>query len=444
MKCNKILSLTLALAMMVSAAAGCSKENTDGSKPVENTQSTQSQTEESKVTGKITVLTNRTDIVDTVLADYAKKFAEKYPGAEVTFEAITDYEGDVKTRMSTTEYGDVLLMPDVAPSQYADYFEPLGTVDEMKTKYRYIESKGSYDGQVYALTTFGVASGMVYNKKVFEDAGVTELPNTPEKFLQALQKIKDSNPEVIPYYTNYAAGWPLDKWQDNSISTAGDANFNNSLAHTDEPFKKDGPLYTNYKLLYDIVNQKLCEVDPMTTDWEQSKQMMADGKIGAMMLGSWAISQVQALAANKDDISMMPSPMNVNGTVYVTSSPDYMICVNKNSQNKETALAYLDWFTNESGFAAYNESISPSLSEPMPDLLKPLDDLKVTYIEPAAAPKEEQGLTDKIAKEAEISLNTDTWKKVIVEKALASESFDDYMNELNGKWAAARADLNVQ
>ena len=76
----------------------------------------------------ITVLTNRTDIVDTVFnAEYAPAFAAANNGTQVKFEAITDYEGEVAIRMNTTEYGDVLLIPNsVKPEQYADFFEPMG------------------------------------------------------------------------------------------------------------------------------------------------------------------------------------------------------------------------------------------------------------------------------------------------------------------------------
>ena len=49
-----------------------------------------------KIAGDITVLTQRTDLVDTVLPEYKKKFEAKYPGTNVKFEAITDYEGEVR------------------------------------------------------------------------------------------------------------------------------------------------------------------------------------------------------------------------------------------------------------------------------------------------------------------------------------------------------------
>lgn len=82
-----------------------------------------------EVSGDITVLTNRTDIVDTVFQDYKSQFEAEYPGVTVTFQAIKDYDGEVTTRMSTDDYGDVLLIPTtVTPADLGDFFEPLGTV----------------------------------------------------------------------------------------------------------------------------------------------------------------------------------------------------------------------------------------------------------------------------------------------------------------------------
>src|SRR5689334_11876561 len=112
-----------------------------------------------EVKGAITVLTNRTDLVTTTLPGYAKKFEAKYPGTKVTFQGVTNYDDDVTTQLSSGDYGDVLLVPNaVAIDQYSQFFEPLGTPDELKARYRFL-SPATYQGQVYALSLGGVAKG---------------------------------------------------------------------------------------------------------------------------------------------------------------------------------------------------------------------------------------------------------------------------------------------
>ena len=447
MKAKKILALTLATLTIGTAFAGCGTKNdssSSDSSAADTTTAADSKADPASVKGDITVLTNRTDIVDTVLKDYSAKFKEKYPNVNVKWEAITNYEDDVKTRMSTTEYGDVLLIPGIAPSEFPTFFEPLGKVDDLKSTYRYVDSKGKFEDTVYGLTTFGAAQGVLYNTKVFKDAGITTSPKTSDEFIADMKKIKDKfGDDVIPYYTNYAAGWTLNQWQDQIISVSGDPDYINNMAHEDDPFAQGKAPYQVYKLMYDLVKAGVVEKDPMTSDWESSKQMLADGKIGAMVLGSWSIGQIQALAKDPADVGYMPFPSNKGGKMYATSGPDYQMGVNKNSKNKEAALAFLHWFIDESKFYDYCQSISPRIDDPLPASLKAFADMGVEFVVGNPAKAGEDGLVDKVAKQAELGQYDDPWKKPIVEKALSGESFDDYMKELNGKWKQARADVGA-
>ena len=55
-------------------------------------------------TGDIKVVTWRTDLVeDGTFEKYAEEFNKEYPDVNVTFEGITDYAGEMHTRMSTDE-----------------------------------------------------------------------------------------------------------------------------------------------------------------------------------------------------------------------------------------------------------------------------------------------------------------------------------------------------
>ena len=145
----------------------------------------------------------------------------------VKFEGITDYEGEMKTRMSTTNYGDVIGIPH-------DPARPVRAVLRAARRDRRLRGQvpvphdgTAFDGTQYGIAIGGNANGVVYNKKVFEEAGVTELPDDAEDdWLDALQEIKD-NTDAIPLYTNYKDGWPLTQW------------FGNLGAVTDDP---DAPI----------------------------------------------------------------------------------------------------------------------------------------------------------------------------------------------------------
>lgn len=404
------------------------------------------------LSGTITVLSHRTDLdQDGTLARYSEEFKALYPDVTVNWETITDYAGEVATRLNTTDYGDVLnIPPSLSADKFSQFFSPLGTVEELGAKYQFI-NEGSYDGTVYGIATTGNANGLLYNKEVFEAAGITEVPKSPEEFLAALKAIAD-NTEAIPLYTNYHAGWPLTAWNTGIQAFSANPDYANvELPHLDAPFASDQPLYQSYKMLYDAVKAGYTELDPTTTDWEKSKVMIANGEIGVMNLGSWAITQMQAAAvdAGKDAsiIGYMPYPTSVDGVQYAGAGGDYKIAVNVNSPNQEIAKAFLTWFVEESNFAYDQGGIPPLLDAELPPAYDAFSAAGVVLVMDTPAKAGEEGWVNNIDSEAEIGWNNGSglWQSTIVDAARGQipETFDDLMNAANEKWAAARVSLGV-
>lgn len=393
--------------------------------------------EEGAPSGEVLVLTNRTDIVDTTFQDYKKTFEEKYPEVTVKFEALTDYAGEVKTRMSTKEYGDVLLIPStVEQADYPDFFEPLGTTDELGEKYRFI-NEAALDGTVYGIATFGNANGMVYNKDVFEEAGITEMPTTPEDFMADLQAIQDKT-EAIPLYTNYKDGWPLGWPQSLMGSVSGDADALVEMAAEKAPWEEGKEKATLDSLLYDVVEAGLVEEDPTTTNWENSKNLMGTGQIAVMPLGTWALAQMQEAAekagADPASIGYMPAPFQVDGGFVSPIGGDYKMAINVNSESKAAARAWIDWIGQESGYSDEVGGLSPLIDAPAPPALKEFEETGVTYLE--MTPSAELNTVDN---EAEIGLSNPDYYRELVDAArgASGKSKEEIFTSLNEKWGAA-------
>ncbi|MEU0128371.1 ABC transporter substrate-binding protein [Streptomyces sp. NPDC006289] len=397
-----------------------------------------------KVSGGITVLTNRTDqIADGTLKKYAAEFNKTYPGVKVKFEGLTDYEGETKIRMNTENYGDVLLIPNsLSVEQYPDFFAPLGGSGALSAKFDYTDH-ATVDGRVYGLANIGVANGFVYNKSVWAKAGVKDWPATPQEFVADLEAVK-SKTDAVPYYTNYKDGWPLTNWTNAIGSPSCDSGAYDALAKTEEPWGGGEDLHAIDELLYTIVDKGLAEPDPTTTNWEDSKSRIGAGKVGAMWLGSWAISQMRAAAEaagkNPDDIAFMPFPVRRDGTYCSVLSPDYQYAVNAHSENKGAARAWLDWYITESGQAASEGSISSVKGAPLPDTLKAFSDNDVKLI-----PRDQENIAEvnKIDKASEIGITAQDYRQKLVDVArgAADGDMDSYFGELNAKWAEARQTL---
>lgn len=405
------------------------------------------------ISGTITWLNHRTDLdKDGTLAKYADEFHALYPGVTVKWETMTDYAGEMQTRMNTTDYGDVLFIPPaLTADKFANFLSPLGSADELSKKYQFIPSEGTYNGTVYGVSITGNAQGLIYNKDVFKAAGITTLPKTPDEFLADLKLIKEKT-QAIPLYTNYHAGWALTQWDSQIESVSGDPDFKNlKFIHMDAPFAAGQPSYVIYKMLYDAVKAGYTEKDPTTTDWEKSKSMIANGDIAVMCLGSWAISQMQGAAktAGKDPavIGYMPFPTNINGKQYAGAGGDYKIAINKNSKNQEADKAFVTWFLEKSNFAYDQGGIPPLLGAKLPPQYDDFASANVIFVPDTAAKAGEEGLYVAIDKQAEIGFanGSGTWQATIIDAARGqtSQSFENIMNDANTKWAAARKALSV-
>ncbi|MGR0319626.1 ABC transporter substrate-binding protein [Agromyces sp. ZXT2-3] len=400
--------------------------------------------DEGEITGEITVLTNRTDLVDTVFQDYAAEFTAEYPGTSVKFEAITDYEGEVTTRMSSTEYGDVLLIPNtVTRDQLPQFFEPLGDESELSGEYRFTQEQ-AFEGQVYGLSLGGVAEGVVYNKRIWEEAGVTEAPTTPDEFLAALEAVKGNG--SIPFYTNYKDGWPLSIWNSQRAILA-DPSAATIVVESDAPWSEGEIQYITDGLLYDIVAAGLNEEDPLTTNWEESKTLLGTGEVSAMLLGSWSIGQMQAAAedagASADDIGFLPFPYQTDGSFHAQAGGDYKAGINVNSDNKATARAWIDWFIAESGFAQSQGMIPADLDGEFPPALQDFIDSGVELVTLDPAPDDMATAEEDVMAASEIDLRGQIYRQQLVDVARGAADGDkeSFFDELNARWSDARDEV---
>ena len=420
MKVRKQLALLLAGALTVGSLTGCGGNANTGSTGDK---------------GKtLTVLTHRTDM-DATFKKYKEEFEASHAGVTVNFESVNDYQNTLSTRMGTEDYGDVLMMPaNITKNQYKDFYEPIGTNDELKGKYGFLDN-ANVEGTIYGLSTGANANGYVYNEKVLKDAGITKTPTTPEEFQVALKAIKEKEPDVVPLYTNYHDDWALTNWSNaQQIEISGDIDYMNKMVYSKEAFAPGSPTYTSLKILYDSVANKYVEKDPMTSDWEKSKQDLADDKIGIMSLGSWAVGQIKAKSKTPENIKFMGAPALHDGKQYVQIASDYMMGVNIHSKNKDIAKDFVKYFVEK--YPNDSEMISSIVGAKLPDYLSGASNLELVQAKMGTTQSTID--LDKVQKESLINLNDSKWVKTIIEIGLGNgkQTFEEYMASLNKSWAS--------
>ena len=111
-----------------------------------------------------------------------KEVGDKYyqeKGVKIEWEAITDYQGIVQTRMNTKDYGDVLnILSSFKASELGEFFEPLGKLEDYSDYVGVAERADLDTDTVYGIPNGLGADGIVYNKKCFAAAGYDEFPKT--------------------------------------------------------------------------------------------------------------------------------------------------------------------------------------------------------------------------------------------------------------------------
>ena len=404
-------------------------------------------------TASIKYLHHKTDREeDGTMAAMIAEFNKEFPNITVTTEGVTDYAEDSLLRLSSQDasWGDIMHIPAVDKSDLSTYFMPLDTLDNLSQQLNFVSS-WSYDGVCYGIPYMANAQGVLYNKRIFTEAGITTLPKTPDEFIADLQLIKD-NTDAIPLYTNYAAGWTMGAWDAyvGIVSNGDDTYMNQKLVHTAEPFKDPGDgtgAYNLYKILYDAVANGLIEDDYTTTDWEGCKGMLNRGEIGTMVLGSWAYAQMQEAGDTPEDVGYMPLPMSVGGTQYVSAGGDYNYGINvyASDENKTAALIFVKWMTEKSNWC-YNEGgYTVVKGGQNPDMYAAFDGCTVLSDQDALAG--EATLLNDMNAESELSINAggnDKVQRIVEAAATGSETFDDIMADWNAVWQDAQEELGVE
>lgn len=441
---KKLLSLILALCLVLGMASFASAEEPlptfDQIVLGENTE----------LTAKIHFAYHRTDIPEK-LQGYVDEFRKTYPNVEIEYELITDYAENALMRVGNTDW-TIMGIPTVQKDELSKYFVPLGKLEVLDQSYNFM-SQWSYDGVCYGIPSTGNANGVLYNKRIFAEAGVTELPKTPEEFIAALRAVKEKT-DAIPLYTNYAAGWTMGAWDAyiGVAATGKDTYFNQILPHAKDPFANQGNStgpYAVYKILYDAAAEGLIEEDYTTTDWEGCKPMLNNGQIACMVLGSWAFTQMRDAEGGQhpEDVGYMAFPISIDGKQYAPAGGDYNFAINVQASYDEklASMYYLKWLTEKSGFAYSEGGVPIDKKGEYPDLYAAFDGIDM--LADADALPGEDTLMNELNAESELNLNAGGNTKVqeIIEHGFNHDKeFDDIMADWNEAWSAAQTKLNVE
>lgn len=279
-------------------------------------------------------------------------FEESHPGVKVEIQhAPNDQATLLRSRINSGDIPDVFAVQ--AGSEAVMYYEyAYDWTNDTEILKLFNEDAlaraTDENGNVKALPWFYENMGMLYNKGCFEQAGITELPATVEELEAACVKLKEAG--ITPFALGAKEVWVLSQLathfiMDKSLDGVG---TNEALLNGDLKFA-DLPHMDNLFKLLDLAVEYGPD-KPLEIDWETSENMFANGEAAIIEMGDWCQSTLDSF--NPDaQVGFLPMPVgDSEEDTTVLSSSNWLLFVNKDSENLELVKEYLVYIlTSEAG-----------------------------------------------------------------------------------------------
>lgn len=314
--------------------SGCGKEQTNG-----------------KV--KIEVVQYKPEAVD-VFEELEKKFNETHDNIELVIDSPNDAMTILKTRFIREDYPDIIgIGSDVNYSNFLDSdmlmdISDFDGLDDIKEAYLETDKEMEYvpmDG-VYAMPYMANASGVLYNKDMFEEHGWT-IPTTWDEFTALCERIEAEG--IQPLYFGFKDSWTcLAPW--NAISA--------DLAPSDvcsEVNKGNTTFTDNYREVAEKEKALLAYAQDNSAayGYNDACTAFAKGESAMFVIGSYAVPQIKSVNPDMNiDSFVFPASNNAEENV-LNSGNDLQFSIMKNCEHKEEAYEVLRFFMEDENVQSY-------------------------------------------------------------------------------------------
>ncbi len=345
---KKALCLLICLAFILSAAAGCGAggNNPSGSTATDTTKGTAQTTENKKpVTLKLFFFSPE---LTEQYNDMANAYHQETGNTLDINVQQADYVTLLSAKLNSGDIPDVFMSSAYADNiTYKDYVYDLTDEDFMKELEPSTLDGVTLDGRITGYPFLVQSFSYIYNKKVFADAGITELPKTIKQYEEVCQKLQAKG--IQPFATGFKEWWvlPQTAWQvlaPIKDSYGGDyAKFVDQLNSGKVKFKDIKEMNTVFDML-DLI-KKYGGPKPMESDFNDQCSALATGKVAMIHQGNWAEDTIRK--TNPEiDLGYLLGPVGEDaGKANLAFFSSQTIRIAKESEKLQESLAWLRWIT---------------------------------------------------------------------------------------------------
>jgi len=199
-------------------------------------------------------------------------------------------------------------------------------------------STNLYNGSHYGLPLDTNTRVLVYNKDMFEAAGIAEPPATMEDFLTACDKIKELGDDTYCFADGGTYAWAVNPW----IWSFGGAVTDPDITTTDSYFN-GAETVAAYQFLKDMVDDGYMHPGILGGGVDSWGGFGQD-QIAMILEGPWFPAMFEGQFPEKE-YGMALMPAGDGGSVSVVGGEDIVLF--QQSQNKEAAIKFMEYILSE-------------------------------------------------------------------------------------------------
>jgi len=403
---KKLITWIAATSLVLGLLTGCkAKEETKETQTAETSAETNAETnaisdndsEKENVSGETVELEflfgdpNRTEIFSRIVEDFNQSQSEVH----VTFNATgTNHLEELMTRLATNDVPD--LTSQLQGYELASYVDA-GYIKDIRNEpyLSYIRDTEldtvSIDGGVYGIPMDTQAWGVFYNKELFEQAGIKEVPKTVTQLKECVEKLNAAG--ITPFAAGYGTEWTIGQFLGygaSSILTPAAVELGDDYKKGNWSFDLPG-----IDMAFDVLDLVADNTQdrPFDTDVSGQYAIFAKGEAAMMLQGNWSILQIREL---NPEISMGMFPLPISEDEEDLLYPkqygfviNVLAATDEDPAKAEAINKFMEFFLNpengggyyydEIGVPTANAEASPKLDEASEILQSYLEEEKTVF-----------------------------------------------------------------
>ncbi|MED4029941.1 ABC transporter substrate-binding protein [Priestia megaterium] len=341
MKMKRLSIMSGLLATSLLFATACSNSGTDS--------------KASKSTGSgdqvvIDMFQFKVEIADQ-LKELTDEYTKEHPNVKFNIQTVgggADYGAALKAQFASGNEPDIFNNGGFQEAQtWKDKLEDLSDQPWVDNLYDIAKEPMTMDGKIYGQPLNLEGYGFIYNKDLFEKAGIKELPKTLSELEAASKKLKAKG--ITPFSNGYGEWWVL-----------GNHLFNIPMAQQDDPdafikglnegkAKFEGnETFKQFMNLFDLT-LKYGNKNPLTTDYNTQVTQFASGETAMMQQGNWTVNMITKI--NPDmKMGFIPMPISndakKNDKLAIGVPNNWVVNKNAPDADKKAAKEFLNWMVS--------------------------------------------------------------------------------------------------